>query len=247
MGAVKWTGEGFKLVGRILTNEDFENWLKQEGAELLKKQLEKIAMPWLFGTRRAKSTMERTLPGFEGASDTFRTALSHELESLPRLLGRTADVLRTNGPKELVEEKNYDWVVAVPRRVIRKVYQDRIIAELGDAAALSSFPGLARRLLISRAEEAEDEFFKGMQRKAVLAEGRSIVLGTSFDTQWWQNEIKGHYYVGHDYVGLSLDGERNIAEVAKELAPMKERLHDRIGRMTTNTMKAALASLDTLQ
>jgi hypothetical protein len=251
MSAVKWTGEGFKLVGRILTSEVVEDWINQEGGDFFNDTLKKINWKWWFRDLRVKREIQRMLPGFEGTGDAFRIALSNELDSLPRLLSIVAGWLVEHGPPELVDKYANDWVAAVPRKFILEQYQGDIIRKLGDAAALRSFPGLASRLLTSTATEAEKEFSKAMQRKPVLAlrEGLKshLVLGVSPDTEWWRREIKGHYYVGFDYIGKSLDTSGNIVAVSKELDQLKEKLHDQIGRMKTNTMDVILAKLDAIQ
>lgn len=248
MGVVRWTGEAFKLVGRILTNEDFEKWLEAEGQDFFKKRLEPMSMKWLFGSSRTKRNIKSEVLELEWTGEAFRGSLLKELNSLPTRISEAATILKNGGSKELVEEETLDLVIAIPRKVIIKRYQSSVVGAFENAAALRNFPSLAKRMLLQRTEEAENEFFSGMRKKGQFISDpwRDVILEIDFDTEWWRADIRGHYYVARSFTDTKLTNKANLARFLEKFNPMKDRLKDRIGRMDIKSMDEVLAKLDAI-
>ena len=211
MGAIKWTGKAFKLVGRILTAEDLEEWMENEGKAFLEDRIASTSHKWFRGKARAVKGIENEVIDLTKKSDAFKEALNNSLERLPLVIARTGDKFQGNAPVHLFEKSNMDWILALPRVVVRMAYRQIIIDELSDVAELSEYPGLASVVLGHRADEAESAFFKkNLKNKEYLCDPDGYVLvGGDGKYQWLPDEESGHYYLVYDFTGLPDLGRRD--------------------------------------
>ena len=90
MGMLKWTGEGFKLLGKLLTNETVEEWLQSQGKEIAEHILEDMTAKWFFGNARARRHARKAVLSAVNSSKPLRMALNDSLNKLPSVIGELA-------------------------------------------------------------------------------------------------------------------------------------------------------------
>jgi hypothetical protein len=248
MGVIRWAGKGLELIGRILTMEDVEAWLENEGKGLVKKRLEALAVKWLFGKRRAKSKAFSDISENVNSSEPLRLALKRSLEKLPPLIGALADHIKTKGPKQLLESNFPLGVVVVPRALVQNEYELILLTDLAEAAELSRFSGLPQLFLKDEAKKSEFAFFEMMKRGEIytLPDRKTVLLDVDPDFDWHLTRSKGHYYCGHSdrfNVDLTHRGERK--EFLEEIQTLLNQRKTKIGYFTPEEIETIAAEFRT--
>jgi len=216
MGAIRWTGKAFKLVGRILTAEDLEEWMEKEGKSFVEERIASTTHKWFRGKSRAVKSIKNEVIDLTKKSDAFKAALNNSLESLPLVIANVSGKFQKNAPEHLFRKSTLDWILSLPRVVVREAYRQKLIDELSDVAELRGYPGLAPVVLGNRANEAETVFFKKiLKKKEYLCDPDGFVLvGGDQKYQWLPDRELGHYYLIYDYSDLPdlsrRDGRRSF-------------------------------------
>src|SRR5688572_33281217 len=99
MGTLRWTGKAFQFVGKILTAEEFEEWVEAEGKAMLETQFAKLAFKRIGGRARAKKKLRQDLENELERTPALRAALSRELDELPGIVFDDAKFMRDKKPK----------------------------------------------------------------------------------------------------------------------------------------------------
>lgn len=247
MGVIKWTGKAFQFAGRILTADEVEQWLENEGKRLLEERVSNMSKKWLFGKARAKKSIKREALEVTNSSQAFKNSLNNVLNSLPKIISSIGDNLKIGAPEVLYEENNSDWVLAIPRSFVRSKFKDIVIAELANSAELSDYPGLATSLLRDASENAEDAFFnKISQENDFICDPEGYVLvGADRNYKWSKSELSGHYYLALDYFGLpDMTVKAGIKKFHTAFDPLVSSLSIKIGKMDQATLTGALVHID---
>jgi hypothetical protein len=244
MSAIRWTGAGFDHAGEIMTAEHFEAWLSAEGNKRVEQTLGETPLNWLWGKTRATSHLRKEAYLSANRRPAFRAALVNELNTLPGIVTSMATEAHQNAPTIMFCEKILNYVIAVPRVVVRKRFSASLVSHLADAAELRNFPGLAATLLERQASEAENEFFNKMENAnpgmAVEAD-KLVIMGTDPRYEWGDASHPGHYYVARQYVGTpNLDSEDGRAGFQDKFGAMHGELSRQIGAMDTSQHNAVL-------
>ncbi len=233
MGALRWTGTAFKLLGELLTAAEFEQWVEAEGKALLKSQMEKLVLKGFAGRARARRALRRDIQDALDRSETLREGLAQSLASLPGLLSSAGRFMKLKKAVQFHAQGNgFDYVVAVPRVLVRNDLRSVAISDLGASAELSRFTGLPHIFLTSKADAAESVFFDSVRKDppVPIDNDKALVIGADSDFDWHIGQPPGHYYLGYPYITSRLD-KKGVRTLHKEFAP------------ALATLKAQLASV----
>ena len=154
MGMVKWTGEGFKLLGKILTNEIVEEVLEDFGKEIT----EKVKAGWFFGDRRRRWKMKKAMFVGVNSSKPLRMALNESLNKLPKIIRSLAHTISKKRIDILTKKTTFQKLIVVPRALVINDFTLTLLEDLADAAELKRFHGLPKHFLTKQAIQAEETF-----------------------------------------------------------------------------------------
>jgi hypothetical protein len=232
MGAIRWTGKGLQLLGGILCAEGVEAWLRDKGQSFLEDRARSIG--WWFPRRRARWRILAEVTSNVLTSETFCRRLQAELESLPMDIGRIASRLTEIGPKELVRDASLDWLAVVPRYLVQKLYENKIMTALLDSNELSRFPELPEVFLKRAARISEDSFFHhAHQTPAPCGDSRhSFILGTDSKYGWDFDGIDGHYYCWWSFNSHDFTRRSEVMDVLSRAQPILEETKQWLGGLS---------------
>ena len=218
MGMIKWTNEGFKHIGTLLTNETVEEWFQSHGKELAEGVFGKMAMKWFFGRSRARRQAIREVLTEINASKSLRMAINDSLNKLPKIVHGLARTIDKKHIDVLTKRGTLQKLVIVPRALVINDFTVTILEDLADAAELKRFHGLPEHFLRKQATLAEQVFRNRISknRTPMVVANNQIILGVDNQFDWHLNNIPGHYYFGHDYscladLGIDSDGKALMA------------------------------------
>jgi hypothetical protein len=246
MSALRWTGKGLQLLGRILAAEEFEKWVTAEGEKVITAMIEKETLKQFGGRARAKRQLWKDAETALN-SETFRSALKAEIEVLPSTLAGLARSLKKDGPKSLwLSPKSFslydELVIAVPRTLVRHIYSSGLIEALKDSAELSRFMGFPTIYLQERAYESEDSFFALVEKERGYVCGNGVILGVDRNFSWRLGGMRGHYYFAVGVHGDLSKGSERKNFVAK-MQPLQLQLTTSLGAITAKELDAVAQQL----
>ena len=237
MGMVKWTGEGFKLLGNLLTNETVEGWLQSQGKELAERILKDMTAKWFFGHMRARRQVKRTVLSEVNSSKPLRMALNDTINKLPSVIRGLALTVEKMGIEELIlKVSTFRKLIVVPRALVLNGFTLTLLEDFSDAAELKRFQALPDHFLRKQATEAEQVFCDQLlgDGAGVLVGKKGIILAADDQFDWHLRNIPGHYYYAYDD---SYSTELTKRSERKEfLSDLKHALDEKmvqLGKLTT--------------
>jgi hypothetical protein len=232
VGAVRWIGEGFKLVGGILTADVFNEWLETQGKQALDQYAQDLSLRWFRKDARARKRARASMET-EMSSEPFTAALTRELDRLPVLIEKISSRLDR---VDLLSGKfsTFQRLAVVPRQLVVDGYVRNVTAVLADSAELRKFAGAPDIFLRRQAQTAEVEFFN--QPPPIVLTSKAVVAKADTKMRWNPAALLGHYYVVTDISSVRVD--RNFRRGIDEgLRPTMENL----GRASPEEVAAAYA------
>jgi hypothetical protein len=231
MAMVKWTDEGFKLIGRLLSNETVEEWFQSHGKELAESAYESIAMKWFFGRSRARKQAIREVLTEINASKPLRMALNESLNKLPKIVQRLARILDKKRIDVLTKRDRFRQLVIVPRALVIDNFAVTLLDDLADAAELKRFHALLEHFIQKQATLAEQAFRNHISKKhtPIVVVNSQVILGVDNQFNWNLKDTPGHYYYGYDYscladLAVDSDGKVLMAQLRPWLDDKKVQL-----------------------
>jgi hypothetical protein len=240
MGAIKWTGEAFKVVGSIMAADAFDAWAKAKGKEFIEARAAELSIGWFRTAPRARRSVMHEVEA-RVASPAGKGALYSELNDFPRALwwgDRWASEVSLVTVSAIGAS-----LQAVPRFVVREVYRDAIVSHLAESdELLRSYVGLPEVFLRSCADQAEEAFLEWATKASAGDKDRrlpnGLVLIGSDPEYRWADEMRGHYYVAQriaDHVKVR-EAQKRVAEDLRAIA-------NRLGAASRHDKESAVNDL----
>lgn len=235
MGMVKWTGEGFKLLGKLLTNETVEEWLQSQGKEIAKHILEDMTAKWFFGNARARRHARKAVLSAVNSSKPLRMALNDSLNKLPSVIGELALTVENKRITVLTKTSIFRTLIVVPRVLVVNDFTLTLLKDLANAAELKRFQALSDHFLGNQASQAERAFCDKLLRDGewALVGKKGIILGADDQFDWHLKYIPGHYYYGYNDIyttDLTKRSERKV--FLADLKPLLDEKMVQLGKLT---------------
>lgn len=216
MGAIKITGKGLVIVGKIMEGEGVEEFLKGIGEDLLTTYAPE-SMKWFRPEARAvdalNSEIETTI------SDTgLRNLVQQTLGRYPEIIGQIA-----TKADAIPSPKNSIDLRLVPRYLVNEAALREIARPLDDAARLQALKGgpHARQIFYLQLVRGLDESYtnSGVSvTKPLQASNNTVIIHYDPDFNWMPNsaddKYKGAYVV---YWGDEAKLKKHRKEVKQEL------------------------------
>jgi hypothetical protein len=236
MGMVKWTGEGFKLIGEILTNETVEEWLKEHGKELILNLFQKMTAKWMFGHMRAGRQAKKFILHEVNGSALLRMSLNDSLNKLPNIIQRLAlHIIKAKIDVLTKEGRLWKQLVIVPRAIVLNDFRITLIEDLGQASELKRFEAFPEIFLRRQAEQAEQTFLDTFKKNnnSVVVSNSGIILLADHQFDWHLGNIWGHYYFGYtDSLSEDLTQKKERKEFIKDIQPTIDAKMIELGKLT---------------
>ncbi len=220
MAALKWTGQEFKVVKQLMTQDLFKEWIARDGQTVLEDVLRRTPGRWFFGKYRAKRKLFEDARGALKPGGRFATALKKKLDDLPDVIRKCGIGIKKQGHRDLFSIDTTMALVAIPRGIAKNEFALYLIEKLAAAPRLIHLRGLARRILSEAAKEGERLFYEKIKKGAqfVHSKEKAVVLGVEPEFSWRLNGIDGHYYCGYSTKnGKDLTQKKELKQFKSEI------------------------------
>lgn len=235
MGMIKWTGRGFELFGKILSNKMVEEWLKEHGKELIVSIFENITAKWFLGKTRAVRKAKKQLLKEVNGNELFRKSLNHSLNRLPNIIRRLAlDIIKVN-IEVLTKKCLWTKLIIVPRAVVLDSFKIKLTEELGQASELRRFEEFPKMFLRRQAEQAEETFLDTLKKnkKPVVVSNNGMILMADDQFDWHLENVLGHYYFGYKDSSLEdFNKKKDRKEFIKDIKEILDEKMIELGKLT---------------
>lgn len=224
MSAIKWKNDEFQVTRCLLDRATFDRWLANDGRAMLKSELERTRLRWIFGRARARRRLWRPARDLFSPRSGYSVTVKRRLDRLPELVRRMGLVIKRSGHRDLFSIDRGQALVVVPRAAVRNDFALLLSRELGKSPVLGRFESLAALVLGRTANEAESVFFRHLAkgRLHVDAGGRGMILEVDAKYAWQLDGIDGHYYYGYADAKTNLKQNGNLRRFRQD---MKELLY----------------------
>jgi hypothetical protein len=240
MGAIKWTGEAFKIVGSIMTADAFDTWAKAKGKEFIERRATELSIGWFRAAPRARKSVLREVET-RVASPAGKSALYNQLNDIPAALWWGDQWARE---VSLLNDRAYGISVrVVPRFIVREVFRDRVVSKLAQSDELvRSYVGLPEVFLRSCADQAEEALFEWATSASARDKDRRlknglVLIGTDPEYRW-AGELRGHYYIAQ---GVS--SNVSVKDVQKRVAERFQAVINQLGAASREDKERGVSEL----
>jgi hypothetical protein len=247
MGVLKWTGETFNIVGRVLTAEDVERWLENGGRGYLEAGEKDLKASWFRGKPRVRDKVLAATGDATGSNGALASALRDCLNRIPGVISNRVDQITKKGDSALFKRNAVGVAVVVPRALVQDRYVRFVCSELGAAASMTEYVGLSEVFLRKRALEAESQFFHSLVKKPpfVLPSKRGLIHSVDSDFDWRTWDTHGHYYIAYgtaDKPDLTKRGKRK--EFISKIEPALNHIQVSLGKLSEEQLRSVVSSLE---
>jgi hypothetical protein len=243
VGALRWTGKAFQLVGELLAADAFEEWVEAEGKAFVEERLKGMVLKGFRGRARARNALRHEMQGALARSDLLQAAITRHLDRLPALLQQAGRFMSMEKAAHFRASGYGKYVVAVPRALL--VNEIRVVMReaLSNSRELDRFTGFPTIFLERKADAGEKVLFDWLAKEAPVGihENSAIVMGTHSDFDWMLGRPFGHYYVA--YSNSSLEDKKARKELIKDLKEPLETLKVQLGSLSSEDMSSFRDSL----